>query len=67
MKRWSHTVLPSEPLEVGAHIKVQSQKCTHSTRKNSRSVGVGVCVEAELADERGVYIVEHVGPDLTDV
>ena len=67
MKRWSQTVLPPEPLEMGARIRVQSRKFTHNTRENSRSVGVGVRVEAELADERGVHIVEHVGPDLTDV
>ena len=67
MKRWSQTVLPPEPLEIGARIKVQSRKCTQNTRKNSRSVAVGVSVEAELADKRGVYIVEHIGPDLTDV
>ncbi len=38
-----------------------------STRENSRSVGVGVSIEAELADKRGVDIVKHVGPDLTDI
>ena len=67
IKRWSQTVLPPEPLEIGARVKVHSRKFTHNTRENSRSVGMGVSVKAELAYERRVYIVEHVGPDLANV